>query len=208
MGGKPELMKQLIFYFDVVCPFAYLASTRIDALAERAGVSAEWTPILLGGVFREIGAPDVPAAQMPPQKARLNLVDMKRWAALFDVPLIVLPEGHPRRTVEAMRLVHAAPPERRKAIAQALYRAYFAEGRNIADRAVLAEVCAAVGLPPELARSGIDAEPVKQALRAATERAVADGVFGVPAFVVVDGARRTLYWGQDRMHFVERALAA
>jgi 2-hydroxychromene-2-carboxylate isomerase len=196
---------QLVFYYDLVCPYAYLGSTRVAALGERAGVKVEWRPILLGGVFRAIGAPDVPAAQMPAAKLRLNYLDMKRWAAHFGVPLQLHPQ-HPRRSVEAMRLCHTVDGDHRVRLTHALYRSYFGDNRDLADRNVLAAVCSEVGLDPELARTGIDAPEVKDALHRATDEAVRDGVFGVPAFIVVDGAQRTLFWGQDRMHLVEKAL--
>src|SRR5206468_10665680 len=98
-------MARFTFYYDVVCPYAYLASTQIEAMAARAGAEIEWVPVLLGGVFRAIGAGDRPAEARPPAKARLNLADMQRYAALYDVKLRLHPR-HPLRTVEAMRLVH------------------------------------------------------------------------------------------------------
>ena len=184
------------FYYDLVCPFAYLASTQVEAMAARAGAEIEWVPILLGGVFRAIGAADQPAAAMSPAKARLNLADMQRYAALYDVKLRLHPR-HPLRTVEAMRLVHTVDGAERVALTHRLYAAHFVDNRYISDRAVLAEY-------GDVAR--LDAPATKDALRAATDRVIADGVFGVPAFVVEQQRRRLLFWGQDRMHFVERAL--
>jgi 2-hydroxychromene-2-carboxylate isomerase len=189
-------MAAFTFYYDIVCPYAYLASTQIEAMATRAGAEIEWVPILLGGVFRAIGQADVPAAAMPAAKQRLNLADMQRYAALYGVPLALHPR-HPLRSVEAMRLLHTVDGAARVALTHRLYRAHFGEGRDISDRAVLAELA-------DVAR--IDAPEIKEALRAATGRAIADGVFGVPAFVLPQGGRRVLFWGQDRMHFVERAL--
>ena len=196
---------QLVFYYDVVCPYAYLASTRVEALAERAGVVLVWRPILLGGVFRAIGVPDVPARKEPAAKVRLGHLDLLRWADHLGVPLTMHPQ-HPRRTVEAMRLLHAVDGAERVRLTHALYRAYFVDNRDLADRAVLAGVCRETGLDASLVERRIDGDQVKAALRDATDEAVRDGVFGVPAFVVADGARRTLYWGQDRMHLVEAAL--
>lgn len=184
------------FYYDIVCPFAYLASTQIEAMAARAGAEIEWVPILLGGVFRAIGAADKPAEAMSPAKARLNLADMQRYAALYGCKLR-LHARHPLRTVEAMRLLHTVDGAARVALTHQLYAAHFVDNRDISDRAVLAEY-------GDVAR--IDDPAIKDALRAATDRAVADGVFGVPAFVVEQSGRRFLFWGQDRMHFVERAL--
>jgi 2-hydroxychromene-2-carboxylate isomerase len=203
-GGQPS-ERRLLFYYDVVCPYAYLGSTRVEALAARAGVPLVLEPILLGGVFRAIGAPDVPAEQMSLAKARLNLLDMQRYAALHGVPLALHPR-HPRRSVEAMRLCHLVDGTDRARLMHALYRAYFGQQRDLADRAVLADVLFELGLPRALAERGIDDEAPKAALRATTDRAIADGVFGVPAFVIVTPAGRRLFWGQDRMHLVEAAL--
>jgi 2-hydroxychromene-2-carboxylate isomerase len=157
-------------------------------------------PILLGGVFRAIGQVDVPARLMPPAKLALQAADLRRYAALYEVPLTMHPR-HPVRSVEAMRLLHTVDGAARVALTHALYRAYFVDNRDLDDRAVLAEVAGELG---DVAR--IDAPEIKDALRAATARAVADGVFGVPGFVVEQGGRRFLFWGQDRMHFVEKAL--
>jgi 2-hydroxychromene-2-carboxylate isomerase len=189
-------MASFTFYYDVVCPYAYLASTRIEAVAARAGASIEWVPILLGGVFRAIGQADVPARAMPPAKQHLNLLDMKRYAAFYGVPLQLHPR-HPLRTVEAMRLLHTVDGEARVRLTHALYRAHFAENRDISDRAILSEY-------GDVSR--IDSPEIKDALRAATDRAVADGVFGVPSFVVTQAGRRFLFWGQDRLLLVEKAL--
>ena len=80
---------------------------------------------------------------------------------------------------------------------KALYRAHFVESRDISDRAILAEY-------GDVAR--LDSGEVKEALRAATDRAVADGAFGVPSFVLEQQGRRFLFWGQDRLFLVEKAL--
>ena len=175
---------RLTFYYDIVCPYAYLASTRVEALAARAGAEITWEPILLGGVFRAIGQVDAPARAMPPQKVKLQQLDLQRYAALHGVTLKSHPR-HPLRTVEVMRLLHTVAGAAQVALMHRLYRAHFVENRDLDDRAVLAEF-------GSIAR--IDAPEVKDALRAATERAVADGVFGVPAFVVEQGGRRVLFW--------------
>ena len=190
------MSRRFTFYYDVVCPYAYLASTQIEATAARAGAEIEWVPVLLGGIFRAIGQQDVPARAMPPAKQHLNLLDMKRYADYYGVPLQLHPR-HPLRSVEAMRLLHTVAGEARVALTKALYRAHFVENRDISDRAVLREY-------GDISR--LDSPDIKEALRAATTRAVDDGAFGVPAFVVEQQGRRFLFWGQDRLFFVEKAL--
>ncbi len=178
------------FYYDIVCPYAYLASTRVEALAARAGHTIDWRPILLGGVFRAIGQEPSGA---PAEKVRLNFLDMHRYARLYGVPLRLHPE-HPKRSVSAMRLLHTVEGAERVRLSHILYRYYFVENKDISDKQILAEAAAELGRPELAAR--IDDPESKDALRRATDEAIADGVFGVPSFIVDD----RLYWGQDRMH--------
>jgi 2-hydroxychromene-2-carboxylate isomerase len=133
---------------------------------------------------------------MPPAKQHLNLLDMKRYADYYGVPLQLHPR-HPLRSVEAMRMLHTVAGQGRVALTKALYHAHFVENRDISDREVLREY-------GDISR--LDSPDIKDALRAATTRAVDDGAFGVPSFVVEQAGRRFLFWGQDRLFFVEKAL--
>jgi 2-hydroxychromene-2-carboxylate isomerase len=179
--------------YDVVCPYAYLASTRIEAIAAEAGATVRWSPILLGGVFQAIGAP--PRSATPAPKTAAIRRDLINQARRFGVPLVE-PAAHPRRTVEAMRLLVAAPDAARPALTHALYRAYWVEGRDVADRAVLSAIGSAHGVDVDAALADRDT------LRARTDAAVARGVFGVPTVFV--GGR--LHWGSDRLHLVRKDL--
>lgn len=185
------------FYYDIVCPYAYIASTQVEALAARTGARLRWRPVLLGGIFQAHDAPQRPGDVMGPAKARLNLLDIERYAHHHGVSL-KMPEGHPRRTVDAMRLILAAPDAARPALSHALFAAYWVEGRDVADRAVLTEIAAAHGVPI----SAIDGPDIRAGLRAVSAAAAEAGVFGVPSFRVGD----RLWWGQDRMMLVESAL--
>ena len=192
-------MSHVDFYFDYASPFAYLASERIEGLVATAGATMTWKPFLLGGLFKAIGTPIVPIQVMSPAKRRHALVDMQRWADHWGVSLN-WPSRFPMNTVKALRITllldDPAP------FVHAVMRAYWADDRDINDPAELTALCTEAGVDPTLLARTSDPE-VKTLLREATEGAQAAGVFGVPSFLI-DGQ---LFWGQDRLDFVEKALA-
>lgn len=182
---------EIDFWFDVVCPFAYLASARIEALAAEAGATVRWRPVLLGGLLKTLGTPVDPNRSMTPAKKRLVRRDMARQAAWLGVPLQV-PDAHPRRTLDAMRLLAAVPAYEVPALARRLFEAYWVSGLDVAAREVLRAV------HPDTDRLVADKQPLHDRTREAVER----GVFGVPTF----GIGPTRIWGVDRLRFVRRAL--
>lgn len=193
-------MRTLDFWFDYSCPYAYLASTQVEALAARTGAALAWKPMLLGGVFAANGTPQKLFATLSAAKAAHNARDLDRWADVFGVTLR-MPPGHPLRTVEALRATIACGVDPR--VVHALYRAYWVDGRGPSEPATLREVLGAAGHDVDRILAEITLPEAKDDLRKRTDEAIALGIFGAPAFVV-DGAR--MYWGQDRMHFVERDL--
>lgn len=192
-------MNELLFHFDVVCPYAWLASLQVDAFAAEHGLVVRHRPVLLGGLLRHFGGPDDPNRVQSPARARMTRLDIVRSAALHG-RTIEVPAAHPRRTLDAMRLIIAAPEQDRVRLAAALFSAYWEQGRDVADRAVLTEIAAAHGV----AIAAIDDAAVKDELRARTDEAAQRGVFGVPTFSVGD----TNVWGQDRMDVLARAIGA
>ncbi len=193
-------MPEIRFYYDVVCPYAYLASTQIEAAAARVGATVSWRPVLLGGLFRAVKAPQLPAAVMNAPRARQNLLDMYRFADRWGVEL-TMPAAHPRRSVEAMRLLVAVGEgATRRALTAALYRAYWGQGRDISDRTVLDAIAREHGVDSSL----VDDPAARSGLFESTAEAAALGAFGVPTFAVGD----RIWWGQDRLPLLEEALGS
>ncbi|KAI0024708.1 protein disulfide [Xylariomycetidae sp. FL0641] len=213
------------FYYDIVCPFAYLASTRITAVASRSGATVVWRPVLLGGIYGATSAPQGAAGSatdaMNATKRAAFRQAFARTRRRQQLRFAGAP-APPRKTpVAALRLLHALPDgDARAAASHALFRAYWVEGRDVADREVLLAVVrrALAGRPG--ARALVTPEagggaPARRALEAATADAVARGAPGVPGFWIPGAAWRDcrgrarqgrLYWGQDRLHFVEACL--
>lgn len=188
-------------WFDYASPFAYLGTTQIERVAREAGAEVVFEPFLLGALFKSIGTPLVPLATFSDAKRRHYLADLHRHADVYGVPLR-FSSHFPIRSVDALRLTLLAPEAARAALVHRVMRAAWADDQDVADRAVLAACAEDVGLDRALL-ARLDDDATKQALRAATDRAVALGLPGAPCFVV--GAH--VYWGQDRLDFVRRALA-
>jgi 2-hydroxychromene-2-carboxylate isomerase len=185
---------EIAFWHDFSSPFAYLAAAGIEALADRFGATVRWRPILLGGLFRAIGTPDVPLATYSAPRRQWTLRDLDDWARERGVPFR-FPRAFPLRTILPLRVALRDPRA-----THPLYRAAWADDRDIGDPLVVRAVLAEAGLDPGL----VDAAPqAREALRANTEQAAAAGVIGVPTMQVGD----QLVWGQDRFDHLARILA-
>jgi 2-hydroxychromene-2-carboxylate isomerase len=195
-------VRSVEYWYDISCPYAYLGSTQIEALAARSGAAVRWEPFLLGGLFRALGVPADLSHSIPLAKQRMNELDLHRWAAHLDVPLRT-PADHPRSPVLALRALLAAGAEARPRVTHALYRAYWVDGRDLREEAVLQDVLDGAGVDGAACVEGASEPAIKEALWARTREAERRGVFGAPAIFVGDA----LFWGQDRLHFVEAALA-
>jgi 2-hydroxychromene-2-carboxylate isomerase/ubiquinone/menaquinone biosynthesis C-methylase UbiE len=191
-------MSRVELWFEFASTYSYPAVMRAGALAREAGVELVWRPFLLGPIFKSQGWNDSPF-NLYPVKGRYMWRDLERICAELQLPFRK-PSVFPRKGLLAARVAFACQDEPWTGdFVRAVYRANFAEDRDISDPEVVAELLAEVGQSPEpvvVAQSG----NAKDGLRAQTERAQALGIFGAPSFVV-DGE---LFWGNDRL---EAALA-
>ncbi|HTM20120.1 MAG TPA: DsbA family protein, partial [Kofleriaceae bacterium] len=195
------------YWFDFSCPYAYLGSELIEALAARCGAELRWKPMLLGGVFRAIGNHEAGDA---PGKRRHNYLDMHRWADVRGIPF-TMPAGHPMRTVAALRALLSLPEDRWPAVIHGFYRAYWRRGLPPSEPSTIRTVLAQAGCDEAAIERALAADEdaaIKDQLRARTDEAVARGVFGAPTLFVSGGdlAEPLMFWGQDRLHMVEAVL--
>jgi 2-hydroxychromene-2-carboxylate isomerase len=198
---------ELAFFFDYASPFAYLAATQVERLAEAHRASLRWRPLLLGGLFKAIGTPNVPLFEMPESKRQHALLDMQRWADHYGVPFR-FPSHFPMNTIAPLRMTLQLPDEQRGRLARGLFAAYWAEDRHIGQQEVLCEVADAAGFDGRALFEGTRQDAVKAQLREETEYAQRLGVCGAPSFLVREQGEEpgVLFWGQDRLLFVEKAL--
>ncbi|MFZ5471276.1 MAG: 2-hydroxychromene-2-carboxylate isomerase [Myxococcota bacterium] len=194
------MSKTLEFFFDYTSPYSYLASTQIEAIATRTKAELVWRPFLLGGVFKATGNQ---APYLNPHKAVYLAKDLLDWARLYGLPDLILPESFPANSLAAGRLgLVALEHGKLPAFTHAMYRRVFVRGDDPADEHVLTEVLREVGIEPAAALERAKSQDIKDVLRKNTDEAVARGAFGAPVFFIGE----EMYLGNDRLHFVERAL--
>lgn len=190
------------FYFDFSSPYGYFASARIEEIASKHGRGVIWRPILLGAVFKITGQQPLPTI---PLKGSYAKHDLARSARLFGVPF-KLPTRFPiagQAPSRAYYWISDRDAAQGRTLAQALYRAYFAEDRDISNPEVTANVAAKLGINREELLHALNDPAVKERLRNEVDAAIERGVFGSP-YVVVDGEP---FWGSDRLDQVDRWLA-
>lgn len=194
------MSKQIEFFFDVGSPASYLAWTQLPALAARHDATLVYRPMLLGGVFQATGnrSPATIAA-----KGVYTRADFQRFAQRYGVTLNHNPY-FPINTLQLMRGAEAVRgTDRFDAYLAAVFNAIWVNEQNMGQPEVVARVLAAAGFDPAALMVGLSDPEVKQRLKETTEEAVRRGVFGAPT-LFVDGE---MFFGQDRLDFVEEKLA-
>ena len=192
------------YYFAPQSPWAYLGHQRFWDIARRAGAKIQVLPIDLGKIFPRSGG--LPLPQRAPQRQAYRLVELQRFSSWLGLPLNLQPAFFPVPGDQAARLILAVAARHGSDAAMqlsgAVLKAVWAEQRNINDAATLAQLLAECGRP-EAALADAHGEAVQQRYEQVTQQAFDAGVFGAPSWVI-DGE---LFWGQDRLDFVERRLA-
>ena len=186
------------FWFDFSSPYGYVASQLIDDVAARHGRSVNWRPILLGPIFKAVGT--APLVLMP-LKGEYSKHDFARMARLHKVPFR-LPEKFPVGTQVAGRafyLIADRDAARAHDFAKHVFRAFYVEGRDVADPGVVLELAGAAGADIATLAEELKGEAIKERMKAEVDNAMKAGVFGSPYFIV-DGEP---FWGVDRIPMME-----
>lgn len=190
------------FYFDFSSPYGYFAAAKIDGLAARYGRATVWRPILLGAIFKITGQQPLTSIPLKGSYASHDLTRSARW---FGVPFR-MPGKFPISTTAPCRAYYwllDRDPDAARILAQALYRAYFTEDRDISNPEVTVNVAAKLGHDKETVAQALNDPAVKERLKAEVDAAVERGIFGSP-YIVVDGEP---FWGSDRLDQIEKWLA-
>ena len=198
-------MPVVTYYMTVNSPWTYLGSARFAEMARRHGYSVDIKPAKFGDVFAKTGG--FPLPKRSPERRAYRLMDMKRWRDHLKVPINLEPKHFPSNEVPGTRLVLAAKLAGKDAhaLATEIGKALWEKEQDIGTDAVLAECAARAGLDAAALRNSGPPDADLDALHDTfTAEAIERGVFGAPSYVLESGE---IFWGQDRLEFLDRALA-
>jgi 2-hydroxychromene-2-carboxylate isomerase len=193
------------YFFATMSPWAYLGHARFVRIAQATGADVRVRPMDLGKIFPLSGG--LPLAKRAPQRQAYRLVELRRFSEWLQLPLTLQPKHFPVAGDPSARLISVVAErdgtEAALRLSGAVLTAVWAQERDIADADTLATLLRETGL--DATRLAQSQEAAAQALADAHTQAAMDaGVFGAPSYVI-DGE---LFWGQDRLDFVERRLQA
>ncbi|MEM7546995.1 MAG: 2-hydroxychromene-2-carboxylate isomerase [Pseudomonadota bacterium] len=193
-------MAQIDYYFTPLSPFTYLAGLQLEEIAARHGATIAYKPINFMRAMDEMGG--LPVPKRHPSRQAYRLQELPRIAKRNNLPLTLNPAHWPTNPVPAMSAILAAVAKGSDVVgpfAHRLAAACWAEERDIADPAVVAEIAHDNGL----AFTGLELAAAEARIEPLTDEAIARGVFGAPWYAVGDQD----FWGQDRLAYLDDHLA-
>jgi carboxymethylenebutenolidase len=193
------------YYASLNSPWTHLGAARIEAMAMAHDATLRIYPVDFGTIFANSGG--LPLPRRSPQRQAYRLQELARWRDHLNIPIVIAPKFFPSSEAQTAAAVIAVREtigdQPAIKLAHAVLKAVWQQERNPADPTELAALIKSVGLDPD-AVIALAADPKWELMRTADTQAALDrGVFGAPGYVIGSD----IFWGQDRLEFVERRLA-
>lgn len=193
------MKKSVIYFHSLSSPWAYLGGPTFHALIKKHDLDVVVRPTRI--------VPDnggIPLRSRPMARQRYHEVELDRWRKRLNMPLVLRPKHYPTKNEYSARMVIAADKLGwdSLALSHALLHALWSEEKDVMDSDVRVEVADSLGMDGARLLKMQDTPEIVAAWKASELEAKAHGVFGTPTWVYND----TLYWGQDRLQFLDEAL--
>lgn len=194
--------RSIAYYFTIASPWSYLGHQRLKEITTKAMADIDLRPCDFGAIFKVSGG--LPLKQRPPQRQAYRLIELKRWSAHLDVPINRNPKHFPVDDTLANLMVIAARSLNGDAfgLALALMQGVWTEEQDVADTHTLNEIALTCGMDGKALLEEADKPETQAIYDANTTEAIGRQIFGAPTYALKD----ELFWGQDRLDFLERAL--
>ena len=195
-------MPQVDYYLTLASPYAFMGHTRFVDISKKMKASVAIKPVNMGYIFSKTGG--LPLGKRSPARQAYRFQELERWRQHLDIPLILKPNFFPVNDLQASAMVIAADLKGENGIdlAGAYLRAVWAEERNINAPDTLVSIVSDLGIHGAELLTQSGSVEVAQIFERNSQDALDIGVFGAPTYAVGE----QLFWGQDRLDFLEHAL--
>ena len=195
------MKKNIIYFHSLSSPWAYLGGPQLHGLVRKHDLAVVLRPTT---IVTDNGG--IPLRTRPDARQRYHEVELDRWRKRLNMPLVLRPRHYPTNPEYSARMVIAADQLGWDALAlsHALLHALWSEEKDVIDPRVRVAVADSLGMDGARLLAMQDTPPIMEAWQASHAEAIERGVFGTPTYIYQD----TLYWGQDRLTFLDEALAA
>ena len=192
------------FFFAVPSPWTYLAGPRFKLLVQQHHLRVNWKPYEVPRVFALTGTK--PVAERPPQIQKNRLADLKRWRDYLEMPLNLHPKFFPVNATPAAHMLISAKVNGADItdLANAYMRAVWAEEQDIADKKTLIDIADSLNFDGTDIFTRSTGAQVASEYEKNSEEAVSQNVFGTPTWIY----KNELFWGQDQLDFLQRAIVS
>ncbi len=198
-------MAEVECFFDCSSPWTYFAFESLLQMQQEIGVTIQWRPILVGGVFNAVNPSVHNAREKPvPAKAAYSKKDQQDWARYLALPILYRPTVFPVNSVKVMRACFVLQSEDKLVpFARETFKAYWIDDQDISQVPVIVQLCRKIDVDPDHLLAAIDQQPVKDLLRTTTQELIDRGGFGSPTMFV---GGDDMYFGNDRMPLIKDAV--
>ena len=191
------------YFYGIPSPFAYLGSAKLISIAKKYNAEIIEKPCdLVGGIFTKTGG--IPVPQRSPQRQKYRLDELKRWSEFLNIKINLKPKYFPPKDphISAKYTIAATLLGIKLVFGHELLKQLWSEEKDISDEKNIESVSNLFNLNYNELFDLAKSEKVSKIYQDNTEEAVTKNVFGSPTYIYND----ELFWGQDRLDFLERAL--
>lgn len=196
------MTKSLDYYFATPSPWAYLATPRLIELQKKYDLKINWKPSDLMEIFSIHG---VAAVKDRPKPVQLNrLTELERWSKYLSMPLTIKPKFFPVDPSLSHKIIILAQKNNIniESLIFSIHKAVWVEEKDISDKKTILQICRDNNFYSTSIIENANSEEINNEYKSNTEEALSKNVWGSPTFIY----NNELFWGQDRIDFLERAI--
>jgi 2-hydroxychromene-2-carboxylate isomerase len=192
-------------FFDCSSPWTYFAFHNLLEMQKELGITIDWRPHLVGGVFNAVNPSVHNSREKPvPAKQAYNKKDQTDWARYLGIRMHYRPSVFPVNGVKVMRgCCWLEGSDLLVPFARATFEAYWGDDKDISQIPAIVDICNKAGVDSNALLAAIETQPIKDRLRANTQELIDRGGFGSPTMFV---GGSDMYFGNDRMPLIRDAI--